>query len=229
LFISELVKVKFGELFAFLGPNSAGKSTCINILCTLLKFEEGSIYINGLRLGRDDNLIRQQIGIAFQNGVLDNVLSVRENLYCRGSMYGLSKREINNRINSINEIIDLESFIDRKYERLSGGQKRRADLARALLNPKIMFLDEPTTGLDPSTRKELWTAIKKLQGESDLTVFLTTHYLEEAENANRIVVINDGRIVEEGTPSELKQKLHLFFILSILLGQLPGSDRYRIG
>ncbi len=200
-------EVQKGCFLAFLGPNGAGKSTSIDILCTLLECDEGEITIDGLKIGKDDNAIRKIIGIAFQDHVLDSMLTVRENLFSRGRMYGIPKNILKNRIQSISQITGIIEFIDRKYGKLSGGQKRRADLARALINePKILFLDEPTTGLDPATRQAIWETIRKMQIEKNMTVFLTTHYMEEAANADKVIIINKGKIVEEGTPTQLKTK-----------------------
>ena len=196
-----------GMLFAFLGPNGAGKSTTIDILCTLLRPTNGEIMIDGFQVGKDDDEIRKRIGVVFQQGVLDSLLTVRENLETRASFYKMSRPEIKEAINRVSEIADLGDFLDRPYGKLSGGQKRRADIARALINsPKILFLDEPTTGLDPQTKKNLWNTILNLQKESGTTVFLTTHYMEEAATADHIVIINKGKIVADGTPYELKEK-----------------------
>lgn len=200
-------QVERGCLLAFLGPNGAGKSTSIDILCTLLKCEQGEITIDGLRLGKDDEKIRSRIGIAFQNNLLDNMLTVRENLISRGSMYGVPKKVVIQRIEDISKITGITDFIDRRYEKLSGGQKRRADLARALINePKILFLDEPTTGLDPQTRQAIWNTIIQMQQEKNMTVFLTTHYMEEAASADKVIIVKKGLIIEEGTPTQLRDK-----------------------
>lgn len=200
-------QVERGCLLAFLGPNGAGKSTSIDILCTLIKCEEGEITIDGLKLGKDDEKIRNLIGIAFQNNLLDNMLTIRENLISRGSMYKIPKKILLERINEISKITEITDFIDRRYEKLSGGQRRRSDLARALINePKILFLDEPTTGLDPQTRQAIWKTIKQMQAEKNMTVFLTTHYMEEAANADKVIIIKKGLIIEEGTPTQLREK-----------------------
>lgn len=199
--------VKEGSLFAFLGPNGAGKSTTINIISTLLSPTEGDIKINGYSLGKDDFSIRSSIGIVFQESLLDPLLTVKENLFIRGQFYGLSKSELKMSINKAAKTADILDFIDRPYGKLSGGQRRRADIARALINtPKILFLDEPTTGLDPQTRKNVWETIQKLQRENGMTVFLTTHYMEEAAKADYIVIIDDGIISAQGTPLDLKLK-----------------------
>ncbi|WP_346916368.1 ATP-binding cassette domain-containing protein [Clostridium sp.] len=199
--------VETGKLFAFLGPNGAGKSTTIDIICTFLKPDEGEVFINGLSLGKDDDKIRSIIGAVFQDGLLDNLLTVKENLKIRGSFYGLKGDELSKAVDSAMEVTGVEDFARRLYGKLSGGQRRRADIARALINtPKILFLDEPTTGLDPQTRKNVWETILKLQNERNMTIFLTTHYMEEATAADYVVVIDDGKISAKGTPSELREK-----------------------
>lgn len=197
--------VESGTLFAFLGPNGAGKSTTIDMIATMLKPDEGLIEIDGLRVGKDDAAIRERIGIVFQDSLLDGLLSVRENLMTRGSFYGLKGAELRGAVAVAAETAGIWEFMDRPYGKLSGGQRRRADIARALVNtPKILFLDEPTTGLDPQTRKNVWETIRKLQRESGMTVFLTTHYMEEAASADYVVIIDHGEILAKGTPTELK-------------------------
>ena len=198
-------EVKEGELFAFLGENGAGKSTTINILCTILEKTAGNVKICGHELGREDDLIRKEIGIVFQNSVLDDKLTVKENLFTRGSYYGLTKKEIEERLKSFYEKFELEEIMKRKYEKLSGGQRRRVDIVRALLNnPKILFLDEPTTGLDPKSRKIVWDYIEYLRKEKGMTIFLTTHYMEETRDANHVVILDKGKVIARGTPAELK-------------------------
>lgn len=199
--------VEKGKLFAFLGPNGAGKSTTINVICTLLSYSEGEVIVDGLKLGIDDALIRQRIGIVFQDSVLDNLLTIEENLRIRGSFYGLSPNELDTAIENALIVTDIKEIKNRRYGQLSGGQRRRVDIARALLhNPKILFLDEPTTGLDPQTRKSVWRMIENLYINHGVTVFLTTHYMEEAAKADYVVVIDNGEIVAKGTPIELKEK-----------------------
>jgi len=194
-----------GELFAFLGPNGAGKSTTINILSTLLEKDAGDIEINQHILGKDNDLIRNDIGIVFQHSFLDKLLTVKENLITRASFYGLEKSVITKRINTLSEQLSLGEFINRPYGKLSGGQRRRADIARALVNhPKILFLDEPTTGLDPQTRHSIWTYIEDLRIKHKMTIFLTTHYMEEAAKCDRVCVIDHGQILELKTPRELR-------------------------
>lgn len=199
--------VNKGELFAFLGPNGAGKSTTIETICTLLKPDSGKVVVAGYELGKDDYTIRKNIGIVFQYSVLDDLLTVEENLSLRASFYGLYGREKKKALEWSAKAAGVESFLKRPYGKLSGGQKRRTDIARALLNtPQVIFLDEPTTGLDPKTRKNVWKTISLLQKQTQLTVFLTTHYMEEAVNADNIAIIDKGRIVATGTPALLKEK-----------------------
>lgn len=198
--------VEKGSLFAFLGPNGAGKSTTIDILCTLLQPDGGSVEIGGRRLGREDDKIRSSIGVVFQEGLLDSLLTVRENLITRGSLYGPSGN-LRRAADDALAAVGAKEFSDRPYGKLSGGQKRRADIARALVHtPEILFLDEPTTGLDPQTRKSVWETVRKLQRERGITVFLTTHYMEEAANADYVTVIDRGEITAKGTPAELKAR-----------------------
>ncbi|MDD5621743.1 MAG: ATP-binding cassette domain-containing protein [Actinomycetota bacterium] len=199
--------VNEGELFAFLGPNGAGKTTTIDIICTLLKPDSGTVTVNGYTLGKEDDKIRKNIGIVFQDNILDSLLTVRENLYTRGSFYGLPSKELKAAVQSAMKSADVESFCNRPYGKLSGGQRRRADIARSLVNkPKILFLDEPTTGLDPQTRKSVWDTIRNLQKGTGMTVFLTTHYMEEAAKADYVAIIDNGLISAKGTPSELRAK-----------------------
>lgn len=199
--------VKEGELFAFLGENGAGKSTTINMLCTILKKTSGEATICGHRLGIEDDAIREKIGIVFQNSVLDPKLTVKENLYLRGSYYGLSNKEIKERLETIGEYLELNDILKQKYEKLSGGQRRRVDIMRALINkPSILFLDEPTTGLDPKSRKLVWDYIDHLRREKGMTIFLTTHYMEETRDADHVVILDKGNIISQGSPSELKTK-----------------------
>ena len=196
-----------GSLFAFLGPNGAGKSTTINILCTLLKPDAGKVTVAGYQLSRQDDEIRRQIGVVFQEGVLDPLLSVEENLETRGSLYGLGGKQLREAIGHAAEAAEVTSFLKRPYGKLSGGQRRRADIARALVHtPSVLFLDEPTTGLDPQTRKSVWDTVERLQREKNMTVFLTTHYMEEAAKANYVCVIDEGKLSAQGSPAELREK-----------------------
>jgi multidrug/hemolysin transport system ATP-binding protein len=198
--------VEAGKMFAFLGPNGAGKSTTIDIICTFLKQDSGSVVVDGHRLGEDDNAIRNIIGAVFQDGLLDNLLTVEENLKIRGGFYGLKGQKLNDAVTKAIKITGISEIIKRPYGSLSGGQRRRCDIARALINtPKILFLDEPTTGLDPQTRKSVWDTVTALQKENDMTIFLTTHYMEEAAAADYVIIIDDGKISAKGTPAELKE------------------------
>ena len=200
-------EIRKGELFAFLGVNGAGKSTTINIICGQLKKDEGTVIINELNL--DDNLanIKKKIGVVFQASILDPQLTVKDNLEIKASLYGLSRKEIKSRVGELAEILDFKSYLNRPLAKLSGGQKRRIDIARALLNkPDILILDEPTTGLDPQTRKMIWAVITKLRKENNMTVLLTTHYMEEASEADYVVIIDQGKMVAHGTPLDLKNE-----------------------
>ena len=200
-------EIRKGELFAFLGVNGAGKSTTINIICGQLKKDEGTVIIDELNL--DDNLanIKKKIGVVFQASILDPQLTVKDNLEIKASLYGLSRKEIKSRVGELAEILDFKSYLNRPLAKLSGGQKRRIDIARALLNkPDILILDEPTTGLDPQTRKMIWAVITKLRRENNMTVLLTTHYMEEASEADYVVIIDQGKMVAHGTPLDLKNK-----------------------
>lgn len=199
--------VKKGSLFAFLGPNGAGKSTTIDILCTLNKYDSGDVTIAGFDLDHDAEKIRESIGVVFQDNLMDKKLTVRENLMIRAGFYYNTKAKRKAAVADAAKYSEIEEFIDRDYGTLSGGQRRRVDIARALLNtPQLLFLDEPTTGLDPQTRKHIWETVERLQKENNMTIFLTTHYMEEAAKADYVVVMDDGLIVAQGTPYELKEK-----------------------
>lgn len=199
--------VEKGSLFAFLGPNGAGKSTTIDILCTLTKFDTGNVTIAGFDLEHDATNIRNNIGVVFQDSLLDKKLTVRENLTIRAGFYHKTKSRKKQAVDEATKYAEIEGFIDRDYGTLSGGQRRRVDIARALLNtPQILFLDEPTTGLDPQTRKHIWKTVNRLQKENNMTIFLTTHYMEEASKADYVVIMDNGLIVAQGTPYELKKK-----------------------
>lgn len=205
--------VKRGSLFAFLGLNGAGKSTTINILCSILKKDSGKVIIDGLDLDKNSQKIKSSIGIVFQGSVLDAPLTIYQNLKSRASLYGMNKKNTENRIAYLSEILDLKEILHRPYAPLSGGQKRKADIARALINqPKILFFDEPTTGLDPSTRLTVWAIIEKLMKENNMTLFLTTHYMEESKKADHVLILDSGTIAESGTPDELKTKYATDFV-----------------
>ena len=199
--------VKEGSLFSFLGTNGAGKSTTINILTTLLAKTSGMATVGGFDIDREDEKVRSLIGVVFQDSVLDPLLTVQENLLFRGSLYGLTGSKLKKAVDNAIEITDLSEMTGRRYGKLSGGQRRRTDIARALIHmPKLLFLDEPTTGLDPKTRRDIWIMIRELQESNGMTVFLTTHYMEEAAESDDIVVINKGEIKAQGTPLELKMQ-----------------------
>lgn len=217
--------VEKGKLFSFLGPNGAGKSTTIDILCTLLDFDSGKCVIGGYDLRHESQEIRKITGIVFQDHVLDDLLTVRENLTVRAGLYTSDKNKIKNTVYETIQATELSEIIDFPYGKLSGGQRRRVDIARALLQkPQILFLDEPTTGLDPQARKSIWNTIKRLQSNDGITVFLTTHYMEEAAESDYVIVIDHGIIVAKGTPLELRTRyssdtLSLFPANQIILQQ----------
>ena len=205
--------VEEGSLFAFLGVNGAGKSTTIHILCGQLAKDSGSVRICGVDIDRDADAIKKEIGVVFQGSVLDASLSVYDNLESRAALYGIFGRAFRERLDELCELLELKELLKRPVGKLSGGQRRRIDIARALLHqPKILILDEPTTGLDPQTRRLLWNVITSLRRNEGLTVLLTTHYMEEAADADRVVILDRGSIVAEGTPLELKNEYTHDFI-----------------
>lgn len=229
--------VKKGELFAFLGVNGAGKSTTINIICGSLEKDSGNVIINGRDTdnGRDMSLL----GVVFQSSVLDSALTVRQNLESRAALYGITGAAFKERFSQLQKLLDFKDFSNRAVGKLSGGQRRRVDIARALLHrPQILILDEPTTGLDPQTRKLLWDVISKLRKEEGLTVFLTTHYMEEAADADYVVIIDGGQTAAKGSPLELKNTytgdfLTLYNVSEEEVSKLglpftPVRDGYRI-
>lgn len=199
------LQVRRGELFAFLGVNGAGKSTTISIMCGQQKKDGGSVSVCGYDTEKDMEIIAGKIGVVFQNSVLDMALSVRDNLKSRAALYGIKGRDFENRMEQISHILSIDDLLKRTVGRLSGGQRRRIDIARALLHkPEILILDEPTTGLDPHTRKLIWNVIHELRKKENMTVFLTTHYMEETADADYVVIIDGGKIAAEGSPLELK-------------------------
>lgn len=198
-------RVKEGELFAFLGVNGAGKSTTISILCGQLTKDSGEVIIGGKNIDSDADSIKRELGVVFQNSVLDKSLSVKDNLESRAALYGIKGKAFEKRLGELGELLDFSDLMKRTVGKLSGGQRRRVDIARALLHqPKILILDEPTTGLDPQTRQTLWNVIAKLRRERHMTVFLTTHYMEEAADADYVVILDSGKIAAEGSPLTLK-------------------------
>ena len=198
-------RVKEGELFAFLGVNGAGKSTTISIICGQLQKDGGSVEIDGMDPDKNADAVKRELGVVFQRSMLDAALSVRDNLESRAALYGITGEAFKVRLAELAELLHFGDLLKRTVGKLSGGQRRRIDIARALLHrPKILILDEPTTGLDPQTRKILWTVISDLRRRENMTVFLTTHYMEEAAEADFVVIIDSGRIVAEGTPLALK-------------------------
>ncbi|MDY4222754.1 MAG: ABC transporter ATP-binding protein [Candidatus Faecousia sp.] len=198
-------RVKEGELFAFLGVNGAGKSTTINILCGQLPKDSGSVLVCGSSLDSRPDEIKRSLGVVFQSSVLDKDLSVRDNLRSRAALYGIRGGEFRSRLAELAELLSFEDLLNRPVGKLSGGQRRRIDIARALLHrPRILILDEPTTGLDPQTRSSLWQVIGDLRRRERMTVFLTTHYMEEATDADFVVILDHGKIAAEGTPLTLK-------------------------
>ena len=201
------LKVREGELFAFLGVNGAGKSTTINIICGQLAKDSGSVIIDGCDIENRLDDVKGKLGVVFQSSVLDKSLSVKDNLESRAALYGIHGEEFEARLAELCELLEFSDILKRSVGKLSGGQRRRIDIARALLHkPKILILDEPTTGLDPQTRKLLWSVVSELRKKENMTVFLTTHYMEEAAEADYVVIIDSGCISAEGSPLELKNK-----------------------
>ncbi len=200
-------KVNKGELFAFLGLNGAGKSTTINMICGNLQKNSGEIFIDGVSIDDDLTGCITKLGVVYQTSVLDKSLSVKDNLKSRASLYNIHGKDFDARLAELSKLLDLGEILNKTFSKLSGGQKRRVDIARALLhNPQILILDEPTTGLDPQTRKTVWNVINTLRKNDGVTVFLTTHYMEEATDADYVVILDSGKISAQGTPLELKNK-----------------------
>lgn len=200
-------KVKRGELFAFLGVNGAGKSTTISIMCGSLSRDGGTVIIDGVNIDERPDAVKSEIGVVFQSSGLDKQLSVSDNLKSRAALYGICGEAFKARLNELTDLLDLQKLLRRPLGKLSGGQRRRIDIARALIHkPRLLVLDEPTTGLDPQTRKTIWRVVEKLRRDEGMTVFLTTHYMEEAADADYVVILSEGKKVAEGTPIELKNK-----------------------
>lgn len=220
-------RVGEGELFAFLGLNGAGKSTTISILCGQLAKDAGSVIIDGSDIDREPDRIRRELGVVFQNSVLDRALSVKDNLMYRAAMYGIVGKDFRGRLAELTAMLELEDLLDRPVGRLSGGQRRRIDIARALFHrPRILILDEPTTGLDPQTREAVWRVVSELQTSEGITVFLTTHYMEEASDADYIVILDGGKIAVQGTPLDLKNTYTGDFIT---LYHITEEQAHRLG
>ena len=231
--------VREGELFAFLGVNGAGKSTTISIICGQLQKDGGSVRIDGMDPDLQAEAIKREIGVVFQRSVLDAALTVYDNLESRAALYGITGNAFKQRLAELAELLQFGDLLKRTVGKLSGGQRRRIDIARALLHhPKLLILDEPTTGLDPQTRRILWTVITDLRRRENMTVFLTTHYMEEAAEADFVVIIDGGKTVAEGTPLELKNKYSGDFITlyhvdetavkSLGVPYEPLRDAYRL-
>lgn len=226
--------VRQGELFAFLGVNGAGKSTTISIICGQLEKDSGKVIIDSNDIDNGTNAIKRDLGIVFQNSVLDGALSVYDNLQSRAALYGIVGNDFERRLEELASLLSFEDILKRTLSKLSGGQRRRIDIARALLHkPKILILDEPTTGLDPQTRKTLWDVISNLRKNENMTVFLTTHYMEEATDADYVVILDSGKISAEGTPLELKNKYSADYItlygVSLQQAQSLGLEFEQIG
>ncbi|CAN5523354.1 ABC transporter ATP-binding protein [Microbacterium sp.] len=227
-----------GGVFAFVGTNGAGKSTTIGCLTTVLPFDEGEVRVRGFDVRREGERVREQIGVVFQDSLLDPLLTVRENLRLRGRLSRVARPALATKIAEVSRLIGLDEFLDRRYGTLSGGQRRRVDIARALLHePAVLFLDEPTAGLDPASRAMVWSTLHELSTGGELTVFLTTHYLEETEEAARVCIIDEGRIIADDTPSRLRA-LHSRSLLTVTtddpekfvaLAREVGADPARDG
>ena len=206
-------RVETGELFAFLGVNGAGKSTTIHMMCGQLAKDSGRIVIDGVDIDTDVDAVKAKIGVVFQNSMLDQRLSVRDNLESRAALYGITGEAFARRLGELTALLDFADLLKRPVGKLSGGQRRRIDIARALIHrPKLLILDEPTTGLDPETRRDVWKTIADLQKNEKMTVFLTTHYMEEAADADHVVILDAGKIAAEGTPLALKNRFTGDFI-----------------
>jgi ABC-2 type transport system ATP-binding protein len=214
--------VKRGEIYGFLGPNGAGKSTVVRILCTLLRPHGGVAYVAGHDVALEPQAVRLRIGVALQEAALDERQSGRELLALQGRLYGLDRYQIRTRVAEVLDLVDIGGAIDRRISTYSGGMKRRLDLAAALIhNPEVLFLDEPTTGLDPMSRATVWREIRRLNTELGMTIFLTTQYLDEADVlAGRVGIIAQGRLVAEGTPETLKRSIGK----DLIVAEVGGSD-----
>jgi ABC-2 type transport system ATP-binding protein len=216
-----------GEIYGFLGPNGAGKSTTVRVLCTLLAPSDGRATVAGFDVGTQPDKVRLHIGVALQEAALDPKQTGIELLRLQGRLYGLSRTEIDGRLNDLGQLIDIGDALGRRIGTYSGGMKRRLDLAAALVhNPEVLFLDEPTTGLDPVSRARMWEEVRRLNRELDMTIFLTTQYLEEADAlADRVGIIDGGRLVAEGSPDELKRRVGNDVIVARVDGNTRAAHR----
>jgi ABC-2 type transport system ATP-binding protein len=217
--------IQQGEIYGFLGPNGAGKSTTVRMLCTLLAPTSGRAVVAGHDVATNPGQVRLAIGVALQEAALDPKQTGVELLRLQGRLYGLSRAEIDQRLADLATLVDIGDALDRRIATYSGGMKRRLDLAAALVhNPEVLFLDEPTTGLDPVSRARVWEEVRRLNRELDMTIFLTTQYLEEADElADRVGIINEGKLVAEGTPFELKRRIGNDVIFARLDGDASGA------
>lgn len=225
--------VKAGGVFGFLGPNGAGKTTTINMLCTLLKLSSGKATIAGFDVAREPMKVRQSIGLIFQDPSLDEKLTAIENMRFHGRIYNVNAREREKKIDELMEMMSLGEWKKTIVKEFSGGMKRRLEIARGLLHsPKVLFLDEPTIGLDPQTRIKIWEYLNKLRRESGITLFLTTHYMDEAENCTDLAVIDHGKIIADGSPNKLKSDLAGDIIVigleEIEKAQLVLKEKYQV-
>lgn len=223
--------VRWGSLFSFLGVNGAGKSTAINILCSILQKDGGAVSVCGFDLDTQAEEIKKRVGVVFQATVLDDLLTVKDNLVTRAAFYGLRGAALRERLRRLCGLLELDDIFNRPFGKLSGGQRRRADIARGLLNdPELLILDEPTTGLDPHTRRNVWDLVRTLRREQGLTVFLTTHYMEEADGSDRVVILDAGRVVADASPVQLKNSysrsyLYLYGERAQLAAALAAAGR----
>lgn len=223
--------VRRGSLFSFLGVNGAGKSTAINILCSILQKDGGAVSVCGFDLDTQAEEIKKRVGVVFQATVLDDLLTVKDNLVTRAAFYGLRGAALRERLRRLCGLLELDDIFNRPFGKLSGGQRRRADIARGLLNdPELLILDEPTTGLDPHTRRNVWDLVRTLRREQGLTVFLTTHYMEEADGSDRVVILDAGRVVADASPVQLKNSwsrsyLYLYGERAQLVAALAAAGR----
>ncbi len=221
------LEVRTGEIYGFLGPNGAGKSTTIRMLCTLLTPSAGTAVVAGHDVATDPDAVRLRIGVALQDAALDPKQTGRELLRLQGRLYGLRSREIDARLESLSDLVDIGDAMDRFIGTYSGGMRRRLDLAAALIhNPEVLFLDEPTSGLDPESRSAVWEEVRRLNTALGMTIFLTTQYLEEADVlADRVGIIARGRIVAEGTPDELKRAVGTDLIIARIAGDAGAARK----